>query len=44
MKALDASGRKEGKAKVKKPRIGATPGPSKPVAAQNQEFDESVQL
>jgi hypothetical protein len=44
MKTLDASGRKEGKAKAKKPRVGASPGPSKPAAPQNQEFDESVQL
>ena len=44
MKALDASGRKEGKAKTKKPRVGASPGPSKPVVPQNQEFDENVQL
>jgi hypothetical protein len=44
MKALDASGRKEGKAKTKKPRVGASAGPSKPVAPQNQEFDENVQL
>ena len=44
MKALDASGRKEGKAKVKKPRVGASAGPSKPAVPQNQEFDENVQL
>ena len=44
MKALNASGRKEGKAKAKKPRVGASAGPSKPVESQNEQFDESVQL
>ena len=44
MKALNASGRKEGKAKAKKPRVGASAGPSKPVEPQNEQFDESVQL
>jgi len=44
MKALNASGRKESQGKAKKPRTGASPGPSRPVEPKNEQFDENVQL
>jgi len=44
MKSLQASGRDKSKGKEKKPRVGASPGPAKKTAAEQEGFDENVQL
>jgi hypothetical protein len=44
MKSLQASGRDKSKGKEKKPRVGASPGPAKQTAAEQEVFDENVQL